>query len=42
MKINEGHETVNFGGREVKGQGQTKPNIDLEASGGIIFDRLVK
>ena len=25
------HEAINFGGKEVKGQGHIKPNIDLEA-----------
>jgi len=43
----QGRETINFiiysfsrSGQEVKGQGHTRPKIDLESGGGIILDPL--
>jgi len=35
------HETVNFRGQEVKGQGHTRPKIDLEAFGRVAFPLLI-
>ena len=34
----QGHETTNFEGQEVKGQGHKKPKFGLETGGGIILD----